>query len=245
MDDTETKSPKIVSMISLPFGDLLPESERIKKAAYARGKDLGYVATGFAPHPQEAMSPNDEHIAYVFMNESGRMDVKPGEDGIIATSALAGCTGIAGFARRKDGSIATFISHYDTMVQYSKLTGKDSPANKDMRAFRHRAKDEELDCDRYYVIAYEEGEHNNPDYGQRKGDFKDWSYIDQLNVTSDQLGENSKIIFLPYNAWDGSHSLASGKSEGVEGIFWDGRKIDIDEVLRAKSVDGLSVDSSE
>jgi len=234
----ETKSPEIVSIISLPSGDLLPKSERIRNAAYARGKDLGSVAIGFVQHPQEAMSPNDEHIAYVGMNQSGRMDVKPEEDGVIATSALAGCTGIAGFAERKDGSIATFISHYDTIAQNSLFTGKDSPANKDLYAFRYQAKDEELDGDRYYVIAYEKNEHNNPDYGQRQGVFKDWRYLDQLDTTATQLGENSKVIFLPYDQWDhggSGHSLASGKSDGVEGIFWDGQKIDIDEMLKAKS----------
>ena len=238
---TEIKSSIIASIISPPSGELLPKIERIQNAARERG--LGYIALGFVSGLQEKVSANEDGVAYIAMNKSGRMDVEPGEDGVIATSALAGCTGIAGFARRKDGTIATFISHYDTLSQNSKFTGQDTPANKDLYAFKYQAKDEDLDGDRYYVIAYENGEHNNPDYGRKKGIFKDWSYLDQLNVTAAQLGEKSKIILLPYNAWDSSHSLTSGKSEGVEGIFWDGKKIDIDELLKTLPIDDSSTEA--
>jgi hypothetical protein len=241
----ETKSSITESMIGLPSGDLLPKSERIRKASNSHIRELGHVVIGFVSGFQEVLSPDDEGIAYVLMNKSGRMDVMPGEDGIIATDCLAGCTGIAGFAKRKDGSIATFISHYDTLSQNSKYTGKDSPANKDLYKFEYQVKDEELDGDRYYVIAYEKGGHSDSDYGQRKGSFKEWSYLDQLNVTSTQLGENSRVVFLPYDVGYHGHSLASGKSKGVEGIFWDGHKIKIDELLKATSVDGLSAESFE
>ena len=163
------------------------------------------------------------------------MGLEQGEDGVIATSSLAGCTGVAGFARRKDGSIATFISHYDPMSQNSKLTGTDSPVNRDLYSFRYQSQREgvELDSPLLYVVVYTVSEHHSPNYGQKAGVFKDWNYLDQINTTATQLGDNAQVLLLPYEMSQG-HTLASGRIDGAEGIFWDGVKVDFDAYLAPK-----------
>ena len=225
---SEYKTHNLASIIKPPTGEVVISPDAITRSL--RAKDVGFIAMGFADRFQREV-PLDEHgIAYVEMNKSGKLLLEPGKDGVIATSSLAGCTGVAGFAKRKDGSIAAFVSHYDPMSQNSKLTGEDTPVNKDLYGFRYQAGKDELASPLYYVVAYEAGEHSNPRYGQRNGSFKDWGYLDQINVTATQLGEDAQVLLLPYVPGQGN-SLASGKTSGQEGIFWNGVRIDFDAYL--------------
>lgn len=227
---SEYQTHSVASIIKPPIGEAIVSEADITKSL--REKNVGFVAMGFASRMQRELSPDARGIAYVEMNTSGKMELEQGEDGIIATSSLAGCTGVAGFARRKDGSVATFISHYDPMSQNGRLTGEDSPVNRDLYGFRYQAKQEgqELATPILYLVAYEQGEHQNPDYGKKVGSFKDWRYLDQINVTSTQLGEDARVLLLPYQMSQG-HTLASGRTDGQEGIFWDGVRVDFDTYL--------------
>lgn len=94
------------SIIQPPTGEVIVSDTAITRSL--REKNVGCIAMGFADTLQREMTPDAHGIAYVEMNTSGRMDLKPGEDGVIATSALAGCTGVAGFASRKDCSLCDF-----------------------------------------------------------------------------------------------------------------------------------------
>ncbi len=50
--------------------------------------------------------------------------------------------------------------------------------------------------------------------------------MDQINTTIAQLGKNAQVLLLPYELNSQGHSLASGRMDGKEGIFWDGVYID-------------------
>ncbi len=220
MSEYVTKS--VASIIQPPQGEVIVDPGKITRSL--RSKDVGFIAMGFTSGYQKEMAVDEHGIAYVEMNKSGRLEIPKDKEGLIATSSLAGCTGIAGFAKRLDGTITTFISHYDAMTQNSLLTGEDSPVNKDLYSFRYQAGQEGLAGPIYYLVVYPKSEHSNPDYGKRHGAFKNWRYLDQIAVTANQLGNSSEVLLLPYEA--GGHSLASGKTNNQEGIFWDGIPVD-------------------
>ncbi len=230
---SEYQTQSVASIIKPPTVEAVISDADITRSL--REKKVGFIAMGFADTFQREITPDAHGIAYVEMNKSGKMGLEQGEDGVIATSSLAGCTGVAGFARRKDGSIATFVSHYDPISQNGRMTGTDSPVNRDLYGFRYQSQREgvELDSPLLYVVAYEQGEYQNPDYGKKVGAFKDWRYLDQINTTVTQLGDNAQVLLLPYQMSQG-HTLASGRMDGQEGIFWNGVKVDFDAYLAPK-----------
>lgn len=131
------------------------------------------------------------------------------------------------------------------MSQNSRLTGKESPVNRDMYGFRHQSQaGAELDSPLLYVVAYPVNEHHSPDYGQMAGVFKDWNYLDQINTTATQLGENAQVLRLPYQISRG-HTLASGRMDGQEGIFWNGVKVDFDTYLAPEKTHASTNDCVE
>ena len=220
----------IVSVIKPPVGEVVVPSETIRGSLKTR--ELGVVAIGGADRMQRELTPDDSGVAYVDMNSSGRMTVEKDKDGIIATSALSGCTGVAGFARRTDGSIATFVSHYDTVSQTYHFTHQDSPVNSQMFGFGYDA-GTELATPIQYLVAYDTTTHHNPMLGDRSGKFDEWTYLDQIQNTGSQLGENAEVLLLPYQSEQGN-TLASGRLNGEEGIFWNGVKVDFDAYLAPK-----------
>lgn len=241
MPTPEYRVQNTANIIKPPSGEVIVTKENIIRSM--REKNVGSVVIGFTDRTQKELSPDGGGIAYVDMNSSGRMTLEQGEDGVIATGSLAGCTGVAGFVRRRDGSIATFVSHYDSMSQNSRLTSNDSPVNSELYGFRYQAEREGLEQDSpiLYLVAYPRIEHHSQDYGQKKGLFKDWNYIDQINTTVSQLGNEAQVLMLPYEMNQG-HTLASGRVEGQEGIFWDGIKVDFDAYLSAGNTHALCMD---
>lgn len=230
MSEYATKS--VATIIQSPRGEVIVDPAAITRSL--RSKDVGFIAMGFASGYQKEMQVDEHGIAYVEINKSGRLEIPQGKDGIIATNSLAGCTGVAGFAKRIDGSIATFVSHYDPMSQNSLLTGEDSPVNKELYGFRYQATKEGLASHIHYLVAYPNSEHSNPEYGNRKGVFKDWRYLDQISMTAGQLGSTSEVLLLPYDQGFG-HSLASGRVGDNEGIFWDGVQVDFESYLASQT----------
>jgi hypothetical protein len=81
----------------------------------------------------------------------------------------------------------------------------------------------------YVVIGYDSSTHHNPTYGDRSDVFTNWNYLDQLQSSASQLGPNARVLLLPYQSGVG-HSIAAGRIDGVEGIFWDGVRIDFDDL---------------
>ncbi|OVE79550.1 hypothetical protein BVY00_00110 [bacterium G20] len=227
MSEYATRS--VASIIHFPTGEVLIHPDTIARSLKARG--MGSVAIGMADRFQRENELDEAGVAYVDMNGSGRLELEADQIGIIATSSLSGCTGVAGFAKRVDGSTVQFISHYDPICQNGLFTGEDSPVNSDLYGFRYQAtKKSELAGLIRYVVAYENSEHSNPDYGKRNGEFKTWRYLDQIQVTATQLGPNAEILLFPYSFYPG-HNIAAGRIGGKEGIFWDGVNVDFDEYL--------------
>ncbi len=220
----------VASVIRRPKGEITVHRDALTRSLRAKG--MGFVAMGMANRFQEEKVVDETGIAIVNMNSSGRLGLEAGKDGLIATTSLAGCTGVAGFAKRSDGSTLQFISHYDTMSQNARITGKDSPINRDLYSFRYQAtKTGGLSGPILYLVAYDEGEHANPDYGTRRGTFKDWRYLDQIQVTATQLGQDAEVLLLPYSLNQEGHNLAAGRVDEVEGIFWDGVQVDFNNYL--------------
>jgi hypothetical protein len=219
-------SKNIASIIKPPVGEVVVRPETIRKSIKSR--ELGMVAIGGADRIQRELTPDNNGVAYVDMNSSGRMTVDKDKNGIIATSALLGCTGVAGFARRADGMIATFVSHYDTVSQTYHFTHQNSPVNSQMFGFGF-----ELATLIQYLVAYDATTNHDPMLGNRSGKFDEWTYLDQIQNTGSQLGENAEALLLPYQSGQGS-TLASGRFDGVEGIFWNGIKVDFDAYLAPK-----------
>lgn len=222
MSEYQTKN--IASIIKPLTGETVVRPEIIQRSL--RAKEIGIVAIGSADRAQKDLRPDANGVAYVDMNASGRMTLEQGEDGIIATSSLAGCTGVAGFARRDDGTIATFVSHYDTISQTHHFTHQDSPVNSQMFGFKYDSGGE-LATPIQYLVAYDATTHYNPMLGDRSKSFDEWTYLDQIQNTASQLGDKAEVLLLPYQGGQGN-TLASGKLEGQEGIFWNGVKVDFD-----------------
>lgn len=186
-----------------------------------------YEATGrllniiFAK-PQEEKAIGEGKVAYVDMNQSGIAEMTPGQEGILATDALGGCTGVSGFARMPDGALNLMVSHYNETSQNFNNTGCSSPANLDMYGFMR------TNVPVLFVVAYHDSVFSplQRDERKRNNPFEKWHYLDQIRTTATQLGENSKVIEIPYEPNKTGHSLAAGRINGVEGIFWDGHRVD-------------------
>lgn len=217
----------LAEVMSPHHGERIIDPTDVQRSLIAGG--AGNVAIGPSDRTQREM-PLDEHgIAYVDMNHSGRLKLSEGETGVIATSNLAGCTGVAGFARRADGSTAQFVSHYDAISQTWHFTRQDTPVNTELYGFRYDAKDgSDVVGPLRYLVAYPATERSNPRYGQRQDSFEQWSYLDQIEMTAAQLGSDAQVLFLPYSNGDGN-GLAAGRTESSEGIFWNGAQVDFDQ----------------
>jgi hypothetical protein len=166
----------------------------------------------------------DKHgLAIVTMDRSGRLALGPGKDGFIATASLAGCTGVSAFAKRADGSTLQFTSHYGPRAG-------ESPINDHLHDFQRAVQESgELASPAYCVIAYPEDDET---YHKCAGKpFAQWHYTDQLKLTARRIGADVKVLFLPYMLMGGiGHSLAAGREGSQEGIFWNGARVDPENV---------------
>lgn len=211
--------------VTLPLsGDRVIDPADVQRSLIAR--NAGIVAIGSGDRSQREMQTDEHGIAYVDMNHSGRLKLAEGKTGVIATSSLAGCTGVAGFAKRADGGTAQFVSHHDAISQTWHFTRQDTPVNTELYGFRYYAKDgSEIVGPLQYLVAFPATERSNPRYGQRQGSFEQWFYLDQIETTAAQLGPDAQVLFLPYSNGDGN-CLAAGRTDDGEGIFWNGVRVD-------------------
>jgi hypothetical protein len=169
----------------------------------------------------------DKHgLAIVTMDRSGRLALGPGEDGFVATASLAGCTGVAGFARRADGSMLQFTSHYGPRPG-------ESPINAHLHDFQRAVQESgELAGPAYCVIAYPEDEESRYESCAGKP-FSQWRYTEQFKLTAGRIGADVRVLVLPYMVLSGAgHSLAAGREGRCEGIFWDGAWVNPEDVIR-------------
>lgn len=222
----ENTSPGTASIIKQPTGTASIRQNSGFLSAREKMKDTSFIMLGYVKESQATMQLNSHDIAYVEMNSSGRVFLEKNETGVIATSGLMGCTGVAGFAKNRDGKIQSFVSHYDALSQNGRITRKDSPVNRDLYTFRYQVEKDDTQSTPLYVVSYPASSRYDQDYGKRRGVFREWHYMDQINTTIAQLGKNAQVLLLPYELNSQGHSLASGRMDGKEGIFWDGVYID-------------------
>lgn len=221
---TEARTGSILSPIS---PDAVLSREDIRTAA--RSQSVGFVTVGYVPELQKDLEPDENGIAYVDMNRSGRMKLDAHKEGVIATAALSGCIGVAGFARHVDGTTLQFVSHYDPMSQHYLISGRESNVNDDLYGFRYNAtRSGRLASELIFLVAYDPLLCTASDYGQKQGEFKKWHCLDQISTTAERLGAVARVLLLPYDLSLEGHTLAAGRCNGVEGIFWDEEPIDFD-----------------
>ncbi len=183
----------------------------------------------------ERPAGTDERLIYVGMNDTLRVRLRSEQEAVVATGSLSGCTGVAGFAEYSDGSARQFVSHWSPgHTSYnSRGVPMAASAAQDIRHFDYAAS-EDTPLEVTYLIAYPKSEHEEPDFGERSGLFASWHPVDQLQVEAQQLTPNSRVLYLPYTySEDGNgHTLAAGRRDGRNGIFWDGMYIDHDAYFR-------------
>lgn len=220
------------SIVHLPEGRSVVSEEGLQGAAALRGYQPGPLQLETrSDYPQTA-----DHIAFVGARESGSLHLEPGKKGLLGTHSLAGCTGVAAFARHQDGSVDTLISHYGHRVNTRHYNPpQENPANQQLQNFISRVNEDVHKPPRVDVlVAYEAALHRDPDYGKRNGQFKDWEWLEQIvEVASGLSSDNVRVLFLPYKEL--GNTLAAGRRKGHEGIFWNGTHVDFNAYLSGKS----------
>lgn len=217
------------TILQTPRGEVVLDQGRLYKSMLSL--NLGRASVCFAERQQKDLETDERGIAYVDMNSSGRLALSKGQEGFIATSNLSGCTGVAGFAKGESGECLQFVSHYDSMSQIYYFTNQDSPINAQLWGFNHDSQAAKLNELAQIVIAYPSSEHFSPLLGNQQAAFNEWHYLDQLQGTASYLGQGTEVLFLPYSPNERGHTLAAGRENGHEGIFWDGIKIDFSAYL--------------
>jgi hypothetical protein len=129
------------------------------------------VYIGQADRDQKQLQLDESGLAFVGMNQSGRLKLEPGEKGLAVTTGLGGCTGVAGFAKLSDGASLQFISHYDGLAQTYEFTGADNPINEQMYGFRFDATKQGLEGPLHLFVAYPSNIEYDPRYGVRWGGY--------------------------------------------------------------------------
>lgn len=146
--------------------------------------------------------------------------------GKIWTSALGGCTGIAGVARLADRSVAAYVSHFDPMADtFQRNNGGGCLSERGMYSFMGMAAEQgEIEV-ADIVVAYDRGAERNPQFGERAGNYDKWYFLDQLHVAADQLSkrEGVNLHFLPYDAWQATngHELGVQVVDGAYDVHFD------------------------
>jgi hypothetical protein len=154
---------------------------------------------------RELLLPEDG-LVFVDMNDAALVKVPTGKSAQVYTKALAGCTGIAGLAKTKDGSFAG-ISHYDPMVDRWQREGGASPSEKFMYTFAGQARENASEAIEL-VVAYDKTHQFNPEYGEKLGAYDNWFFLDQLEAAAQYIGKDVTVTFLPYEG--DNHTLAVG-----------------------------------
>lgn len=163
------------------------------------------VAIGFARYTtaRERELPADGTI-FIDMNDAGFVHIPANRAAQVYTESLAGCTGIAGLAKTQKGSIAG-VSHFDPLVDRWQREGSTSPSEKFMYLFSAQARKNGADAVELHVV-YKKSHEANPEYGQKKGPYNTWYFLDQLKTAAQYIGKDVSVTFTPYEG--GPHTLA-------------------------------------
>lgn len=127
---------KSIIEISQPVGKIDVPAGAIVESDAQRNANR-YVPIGRFDSKLRTTKMDEHGISPIGMNQSGVLALKPEENGIIATCSLAGCIGLAGFAKLQNGELLLLISHADAISQQYKMAGRGSDVVKQMYTFEH------------------------------------------------------------------------------------------------------------
>jgi hypothetical protein len=117
-----------------------PSGEKSFSSAVFRGaakaRSVGDIVMGVADVTVHERALSKNGIAYVDVNNAGRLLLGAEQEGLVATGGLCGCTGVAGFAAYEDGSAVQLISHYDSNVQAMRLAAQDNSIVDQLSSFK-------------------------------------------------------------------------------------------------------------
>lgn len=238
---TVYRDARYASMLVPPTGEVTIPRDDLMVAA------LGSATTGLVVDVCDKKQPTREVVngfAFVEMNSAGRLENGPEEDGIIFTSHLAGCTGLAGFARNEEGGTFQFVGHFAPAAERTIInksyweplhaigSGKTimtpSPRNTvptpyNMAEFYDWVSKEGVDQVQM-LIAY-----GGRDHPYECFDVRHYftTFNDAVTCPTQVDKPIKRTLLLPYDDMNGS-SLAAGRIDGEEGVFWNGVKVDFD-----------------
>lgn len=205
----------IPSNIVTPSGDSL---RSLGGLVIPEASQSGDVAIGFARNTtaKERELPADG-VVFVDMDDAGLVKVPAGRPAQVYTKSLAGCTGIAGLAKTSEGSFAG-VSHFDPMVDRWQREGGASPSEKFMYTFAAQARQNGAEAVELRV-AYNRSHEANPEYGERKGTYGSWFFLDQLETAAQYIGKDVSVTFIPYEGDDHTLAVAIDPSHSSEILF--------------------------
>ncbi len=244
----EYRDAQYSSLLEPPIGEVVLPRDDFRAIA------LGATATDYLAievcNKEQRLREAVDGYAYVEMNTSGRLENESSEDGIIFTSSLAGCTGLAGFARHEDGRTLQFIGHFTPAAERTIInesyreplnaigSGKTIitpspritvPTPYNMAEFYDWVAKEGASKVQM-LIAYGGRDHPYEYFDVRH-------YFTTFNEAVTRITELDKpskqTLLLPYNGDNGN--LAAGRMHGQEGIFWNGVRVDFDKLTDTSS----------
>lgn len=243
----EYREARYSSLLNPPVGEIILPGDDLRARALG-ATAATYLEVNVCDKKQKKLEVVDGY-AYVEMNTSGRIENKPSEDGIIFTTSLAGCTGLAGFASHEDGRTFQFVGHFAPAAERTIInqsyweplhaigSGKyiitPNPRNTVPTPYN---------MSEFYDWVSKEGASSVQmliAYGGRVHPYEFFDvrhYFTTFNqaVTSRTKTDKptKQTLLLPY---DGDNCyLAAGRVNGQEGIFWNGVRVDFD-VLTAQN----------
>lgn len=186
------------------------------------------------PQPERKLQ-SGERVAFVGSGDSLRLPLSDGEEGVVGTYQINGCTGVAGVARYIDGSSLQYVSHrgpFRDMATSSRpyeIMRKQARSALDIDRFAKAARTSGELAGLDLFVAYHHSLHTDHGYLDREGRPNSWHLMDQVQLSAENLPEGSRVLYLPYtDDREYGHSLAAGRIDGETGIFWDGHEINFD-----------------
>lgn len=173
-------------------------------------KDSGILLPGIAQTVEsQYVSFPDDGLVFVTANSAGHTRVTQKQVGQIYTTALAGCTGIAGIAQIPDGALAG-VSHFDVVVEMNQRKNGMSASEQFIHQFTRIARHLGSQAMNFLVTFDEELMHDSA-YGKRDElqDYGSWHFLDQLESLAEEAEEGVSIELQPYRDISVGHTIAA------------------------------------
>lgn len=233
-------------MVTPPVGEVTVPDDLIRKAMLSDNIGTTAIQVDKCDMRQKQIDIPPSGVAHVEMNASARAGLASGAEGLLSTSSLAGCTGLAGFAKHNDGRTSQFIGHFSPAAErviinkaYWEPLHQIGSGKNIITPWASDTVPTPYNMSEFYIWVTNNGASEVEmliAYGGRDRPYEpfDVRHYFVLHNTTIQSPTSSneppkRSLILPYEG--GNHSLAAGRIDGKEGIFWDGVKVDFDSYL--------------